>query len=45
MVVAFYFGVKGILQIDFPDDAQFSPADLAPFSHYDILLSDKACVG
>ena len=29
----------------FPDDPRFSPADLAPFSHYDILHSDKACVG
>ena len=45
MVVTFLFGGRGILQTDFPDDPRFSPAELAPFSHYDILHSDKACVG
>ena len=38
-------GGKGILQTGFPDDPRFSPADLAPFSHYDIFHYDKACVG
>ncbi len=45
MVVEFEFGGKGILQTGFQDDPLFSPADLAPFSHFDILHSGKAYVG
>ena len=45
MVVPFQFGGRGILQTGFPDNPRFSPADLAPFSHCDILHFGKDCVG
>ena len=44
MVVTFQFGGRGILQTDFPDDPRFSPVDLAPFSHCDVLHSGNDCV-
>jgi hypothetical protein len=44
MVVEFEFGGKGIPQEDFCNDPLPSQADLAPFSHYDILHFLKAWV-